>query len=49
MTAIETTHALEYEADQYDVKVPEKLTDAKTGEKIVAALRKWNKRNDRAA
>ncbi|WP_287238130.1 hypothetical protein [Mesorhizobium sp.] len=44
---IETTHAREYEADQYDVKVPEKLSDAKTGDKIVAALRKWSKRNAR--
>ncbi|WP_192355569.1 hypothetical protein [Mesorhizobium mediterraneum] len=49
MSTIETTHARTDESDQYDIKVPGKLSDSKTGEKIIAALRKWAKRNDREA
>ncbi|MER8439291.1 hypothetical protein NKH36_03055 [Mesorhizobium sp. M1312] len=49
MTAIENTHARTDEPDQYDVKVPKKLADTATAEKIVSALRRWSKRNDRAA
>jgi len=43
MMAIETTHAVD---DQnYDIKIPARLTEKDTGTKIVEALRKWAKRN----
>lgn len=45
MSTIETGRNAD-DGEQYDVKVPGKLNDAKAGEKIAAALRKWAKRID---
>ncbi|WP_189375417.1 MULTISPECIES: hypothetical protein [unclassified Mesorhizobium] len=45
MSATETARAAD---EERDIKVPGKLADAKTGEKIVSALKKWAERNGRA-
>lgn len=40
--AIETTHA---DDRAYDIKIPERMTEANTGKKIIQALRKWAERD----